>query len=201
MLKQVIYKNHSCEIFPGFYESILFNSDSEYYANEVLQDQDHPDQYELKDFEGFQAEVSKKAADLLHEAVVFDNSIIQAIDFEGLSSPKYYNFETDRLILKVKLDQRKLELYCFRQEREVFDEYLKENFTSRDGFASFIENNVNAFKNQYIEENKKDRTLDIMIEFYILQQFERWENKDSYLNDLSEAANEILFNYMEAVEQ
>ena len=201
MLKTVLYKNQSCEIFPGFYESILFNSDSEYYANEVLKDDDHPADYELKDFEGFTSEVSKKAADLLHESIVFDNSIIQSIDFEGLSSPKYYNFETDRLILKVKLDQRKLELFCFRQEKNAFDQYLKENFTSYDGFFSFIANNVNAFKDQYIDEGKKDRTLDIMIEFYILKQFERWENKDSYLMDLAEASNEILFNYMEAVEQ
>ncbi len=201
MLKTVLYKNHSCEIFPGFYESILFNSDSEYYANEVLQDDDQKTEYELKDFGGFTNEVAKKAADLLNEAIVFEDSIIQSIDFEGLSSPKYYNFETDRLILKVKLDQRKLELYCFRQEKEAFDQYLKENFTSYDGFCSFIANNVNVFKNQYIEEGKKDRTLDIMIEFYILKQFERWENKDSYLMDLSEAANEILFNYMEAIEE
>lgn len=200
MLKTVFYKNHSCEIFPGFYESILFNSDSEYYFNEMMNDEDQNITYELKDFEGFQAEVSKKAADLLHNAIIFEDSIIQSIDFEGLSSPKYYNFETDKLILKVKLDQRKLELYCFRQEKEAFDEYLKENFTSYDGFHSFIANNIKDFKDQYIEENKTDRTLDLMIEFYILQQFEKWENKDSYLMDLSEAANEILFDYMEAIE-
>lgn len=200
MLKTVSYTNNSCDIFPGFYESILYNSDSEYYFNEMMNDEDQKTEYELKDFEGFTSEVSKKAADLLHEAIVFEDSIIQSIDFEALSSPRFYNFETDKLILKIKLDQRKLELYCFRQEKTAFDEYLKENFTSRDGFCSFIANNINAFKDQYIEENKKDRTLDIMIEFYILKQFERWENKDSYLMDLSEAANQILFDYMEAAE-
>lgn len=197
MLKTVFYRNNSCEIFPGFYESILFNSDSEYYANEVLKDDDHPADYELKDFKGFTCEVSKKAADLLHEAIVFEDSIIQSIDFEALSSPRFYNFETDRLILKVKLDQRKLELYCFKQEKNAFDQYLKENFTSRDGFCSFIANNINAFKDQYVEENKKDRTLDIMIEFYILKNL----NQESYFYDLSEAANEILFNYMKAIEE
>ena len=199
MLKTVLYKNHSCDIFPGFYESNLYNSDSEYYMNQYLnEDQENKIEYELKDFEGFTSEVAKKAADLLHEAIVFDDAIIQSIDFESLSSPRFYNFETDKLILKIKLDQRKLELFCFRQEKTDFNQYLQENFTSYDGFHSFIANNINDFKNQYIEENKTDRTLDIMIEFYILKQFEKWENKDSYLMDLSEAANEILFNYMEA---
>lgn len=199
MLKTVLFQNHSCDIFPGFYESNLYNSDSEYYFNEMMKDDDHPEEYELKDFEGFRTEVSKKAADLLHEAIVFDDSIIQAIDFESLSSPKYYNFETDRLNLKIKLDQRKLDLYCFRQEKTDFNQYLKDHFTSCDGFFSFIANNINDFKNQYVDEGKKDRCLNVMIEFYILKQFEKWENKESYLMDLSEAANEILFNYMEVI--
>ena len=163
MLKTVLYKNHSCEIFPGFYESILFNSDSEYYANEMMKGEDHPADYELKDFEGFTNEVAKKAADLLHETIVFEDSIIQSIDFESLSSPRFYNFETDKLNLKIKLDQRKLELYCFRQEKEAFDEYLKDNFTSYDGFHSFIANNINDFKNQYIEENKKYPTVNLNV--------------------------------------
>ena len=196
MLKTVDYQNWSTKIFDGFYESHLYNSDSEYYYNEYMNDgEENRKEYELKDFQGFCNDVAKKASELLHEQVVFDDSIIQSIDFDSIDSPRYYNYGTDRLNLKVKLNQRALELYCFREKDYEFGKYLSDYFTDRDGFWSFIKNNIPEFKQQYVEEGKSGRCLNVMIEFYLLQNVDF----DSYKQDLYEYANESLFEYMEEV--
>lgn len=186
-MKTVNYTNWSTAIFQGFYESNLYNSDSEYYARKYL-----GEDCELQDFKGFCNKVATKAGDLLHEQVVWDDSLIQRIDFVELDSPEFYNYRTDRLVLSVDVDTDGLEEYCFEEHAEKFAKYLDDNFTSYDGFHSFIRNTLGGFKEQYVEEDKKGRCLDIMIEFYILQNIDL----DSYQMNLVECANEELYNHM-----
>lgn len=188
-MKTVNYTNWSTAIFQGFYESNLYNTDSEYYARQYL-----GKDYELQDFKGFCNKVAKKAGDLLHEQVVGDDSLIQRIDFVELDSPEFYNYRTDRLVLSVDVDTDGLEEYCFEEHAEKFAKYLEENFTSYDGFHSFISNTIGGFKEQYVEEDKTGRCLGIMIEFYILQNI----NLDSYQMDLVEYADEELYNHLES---
>lgn len=187
-MKTVNYTNWSTEIFEGFYDSRLYNCDSEYYASESLEGD-----YELQDFKGFCNKVARKAGDLLHEQVVCEDSLIQRIEFVELDSPEFYNYRTDRLILSVDIDTDGLEDYCFEEHAEKFAKYLEENFTSYDGFHSFISNTVGGFKEQYVAEDKTGRCLDVMIEFYILQNIDL----DSYQMDLVECANEELYNHLE----
>lgn len=186
-MKTVNYRNWSTEIFQGFYDSNLYNCDSEYYAKEYL-----GKDYELQDFKGFCNKVATKAGNLLHEQVVWDDSLIQRIDFVELDSPEFYNYRTDRLILSVDVDTDGLEEYCFEEQAEKFAKHLEENFTSYDGFHSFISNTLGGFKEQYVEEDKTGRCLDIMIEFYILQNIDLV----SYQLDLVEYANDTLYEFM-----
>lgn len=187
-MKTVNYTNWSTAIFQGFYESELYNCDSEYYAKERL-----GEDCELQDFRDFCNKVARKAGDLLQEQVVWDDSLIQRIDFVELDSPQFYNYRTDRLVLSVDVDADGLEKYCFEEHAEQFAKYLKENFTSYDGFHSFIRNTLVGFKEQYVEEDKTGRCLDVMIEFYILQNIDL----DSYQVALLECADEELFNHLE----
>jgi hypothetical protein len=187
-MKKVNYTNWSTAIFQGFYESNLYNSDSEYYAREYL-----GEDYELQDFKGFCNKVATKAGDLLHEQVVWDDSLIQRIDFVELDSPEFYNYRTDRLVLSVDVDMDGLEEYCFEEHAEKFAKHLEDNFTSYDGFHSFISNTLGGFKEQYVEEDKTGRCLHVMIEFYILQNIDL----DSYQMNLVEYAQEELYNHLE----
>lgn len=161
-----IYQNWSPVIFMGFYESILFNSDSEYYLNECLQDEDHPEQYEI-DFETYTQEVSEYATELLKDYIINDDNIVKNMKFISLYSPRYYNYDTDRLNIEMNINLNKLKAYI-KKNKTDFNLYLKDNFTSYDGFISFVENNYTCFKEQYTYD--KNRCLNVMIEYYILNQ-------------------------------
>ena len=193
------YRNWSYKLFPGFYESNLYNSDSEYYANEFLSEDNI--RYELKNFDGFINDVAKKITERVYEPLfIKDDQIIKSIKYNGLHSPRYYNFETDKILLDLEIDQPKLEKYCFITNKKDFDKYLHENFTSYDGFNSFIENNLKNFIIQYEDEGKENRCLDLLIEFYILSQLTE-DEIENLQDDMQEIANDVLFEYMERVEE
>ena len=59
------------------------------------------------------------------------------LEFDDMTSPREYNFSTDRLFViaeKSQIDKIRKEVY----EHSGWAEYVKENFTDRDGFWSFV---------------------------------------------------------------
>ena len=138
------YNNWSTDIFEGFYESNLWNSDSLYWIEESDRQEGYlndNEEYDIDDFEAFTKEVSENAVYFLFEALD-EHDVIKDMKFKDLYSPKYYNYETDSLIIDVDVDMRKLKKYCFTTKKEAFNQYLKDNFTSCDGFISYISNNI-----------------------------------------------------------
>lgn len=61
------------------------------------------------------------------------------LEFESMSSPKYYNFETDRLFATI--DEAKVQA-LFDLARPKLDAEIKRRFTSRDGFISHYSNDL-----------------------------------------------------------
>ena len=59
------------------------------------------------------------------------------LDYSHIWSPKYYNFETDRLYCKMIINAPEAIRYC-ADHVEAFEKYLTERFKSRDGFISFM---------------------------------------------------------------
>jgi hypothetical protein len=62
------------------------------------------------------------------------------LDFESLSSPKYYNFETDRIFAYI--DRASLAKIARAVARSDLRAAVKERFTSRDGFISHYPNRL-----------------------------------------------------------
>lgn len=60
--------------------------------------------------------------------------------FKDLTSPKYYNFETDRLFAEIS-DQDILRLYDMT-DRKILNQVIEDRFTSRSGFSSFYHNSL-----------------------------------------------------------
>lgn len=74
-------------------------------------------------------------------------------EFSGLTSPKYYNFSTDRVFARVSFDG--VQTLFDRHKADgfkVFGEILKERFTSYDGFISHYSNKVEAWLEKPLEE-------------------------------------------------
>lgn len=180
------YINFSCKIFAGFYETFLYNSDMLY--NEQHSYNSMPEGYELEidDFVAYQNEIGKKAVDKLYDQL-YDFDVIQDMNFKEIVSPAYYNFETDKLVIDIDYDEDALKKYCFETFADDFDNHLHEMFSSRDGFISFVPNNLKEFK-----EWNDDRMIDVMIEFYLLQMIDF----ESYEQDLYDSVSETFYNHL-----
>jgi hypothetical protein len=188
---KVNYTNDSTELFAGFYESFLYNSDTERNWN-----LDRDFGQEIKDWTGFTNAVASGCVDKLKDNLYQDEDIIESIDFVRVISPKYYNYSTDCLELSIDFDFEKLKHYCFFDKIKEFDLWLLDNYTSYDGFVSFIPNNAKHF-GQALEDTKhRDLCIQAMIEFYLLQNVKL----ESYKQDCFEVAQEALCDFMEEIE-
>lgn len=194
--EKFIYQNWSTDVFEGFYESLLYNSDS--VLNMVEGEPNPPEgfYYDIHDFKGFENEVGAEARRLIWNAIPDEHCIVYDMKFIGISSPRFYNYSTDRLELEVDVDIDNLKRWCLESNREKFNEYLRENFTSYDGFHSFVKNNVEEFESQMEDESEKTRCYNVMLEFYILGLDEMQSNSDfsSYLYDLMSFASYALWD-------
>ena len=200
-VKTVQYQNWSCKIFEGFYESNLFNSDTMYYFNQNEEDMPEGKCYDIVNFEGFCVDVCKEVTNKLWDNLYQDTNIIKDIRYVGMSSPQYYNYTTDKLNLDVDVDVEALEDYCFHDKMNDFNQYLKDNFTSYDGFWSFIDNNIIDFKSEYKTRKSEgthidSKELQVMIEYYLLDNI----NLEHYQYDCCEVADYLVYQYAELID-
>jgi hypothetical protein len=185
------YINWSTDIFEGFYDSGLYNSDTLYYLNQD-RGEDIPEMdFQGNDYEEFEKAVAQDCAGLLLDNMQ-DNDLITKIDFIELDSPRYYNFETDKLVLDITCDWQGMINYI-KDNSEKFNQYLQENFTSRSGFISFIPNNYKEFMQEL--ENDFEKLSQVIIEFYILQKLDL----RSYKEDCYESAQDRLWQFLTPV--
>ena len=186
------YINWSNEIFAGFYESNLYNSDM--IANATYgEDAD----FDFVDggYEAFERDVAERCVQEMWNHLTQEQDIIRDMQFVAVHSPAYYNFTTDKIEIDVECDLMALEKYVRETHREEFNEYLQDNFTSYDGFISFVPNNVTEFFNEL--ENDFERLSQVMLEFYILRNLDA----DAYQEACAEMAYETLWQYIEPVNE
>lgn len=180
-------------LFSGFYESELYNSDMLYYMSEN-DEEDREWDFIPGGYEEFEKAVCKKCVENIMD-LMDNNDTITDMQFKELNSPREYNFTTDKLVCEVEVDLDKLKKYCYETEREKFEEYLKENYSSYDGFISFVPNNVKEF------EQENDDT-DVMIDFYILSHLEDDYSKEGWevlREDNAESAQNLIYNYVQPI--
>lgn len=185
------YINWSTSVFPGFYESELYNSDTLY--NFTANDDDGCE-FDFIDggFEKYCNAVCAQVPDALLSSMQGADAITD-IKFVALHSPRFYNFETDKIECDVVCDWQKIMNFAQVTERRLFDQYLHENFTSYDGFVSFVPNNVAEFFMALGDDF--ERLSDVLIEFYILQHLDQ----DQYREELFEIAANTIWEYIEQI--
>ena len=196
MKKVIEYMNWSTDIFEGFYESILFNSGT-LDNNPYVYDAKLPEGYcwDIADFRGYMNAVGDEAVNLIASELAND-SVVLDMKFTGISSPREYNFTTDKLCADVTVDYEKLKDYCLNENRTAFDEYLRENFSDRDGFWSFVANNVKDFESEL--ESESEKYDNVMLEYYLLnlEYMKTGMDFSSYQYDLMEKLDEILSEFI-----
>lgn len=175
------WENFSQLIFPGFCDSYI-SPDS--FLNCQL-----CDEYDIAHFDDTAPEgfwdayrnlVGKRAAELIGLATrKRQKGIVLGVEYAGLWSPQYYNFETDRLILNVVVCKKKLEEWILRHSR-VFCDYLMRHWSSYPGFQSFVPNTFCKLKRSHYYDA-------IILEYFI---------RDSVMRAVSGRVKERWMEYM-----
>ena len=146
--------NIEIPFFPGLYESMLYNSDTAYWAiKEELEyyreECDAPckelteDDLEFR-YEDYEKDVRENWVDAWK---AYAPQIVLSVKGVEMVSPRYYNFSTDRLFADVELaDNWEEVVRSFMNENaDWLREQIENDWTSFDGFHSFMSNN---FDNQ-----------------------------------------------------
>jgi hypothetical protein len=154
---QTVFEDVELPFFPGYYESILYSSDDSYWGikEEVEYYQrdyayDDPEEQAIYaqiteddldfDFAGYTKEMNDYWVDAFRANMP---EIVVSVEDVVMSSPRYYNFETDRLWATVTLvDDWQDKVRAFMEEnKDWLRERIENDWTSYDGFASFMSNN------------------------------------------------------------
>lgn len=181
------YTNQSADLFAGFYESVFNNSDTINRIANYKADYTNA-QYDIVNWKDYQNSIAENCTNWLFDNLL-NHDIIKSMKYKELWSPRFYNYETDKLTIDCDIDLDALKKYCLQERREEFGIYLFDNWRSRDGFISFVESDISKF------EKKPDIT--IMIEFYLLNEIDLTEY-DYFCDDL---ANETIFNFLDPVKE
>lgn len=187
-------------IFSGFYESLLYNSDSEYDFNYNEKDGfAHYMECEIDDFGAFCKDVCDGIVVEIGKYLV-DDDICLSCTYDQMTSPKEYNFYTDRLWMNLDIDIYRVAFQVWYDEEmhKNFDEYLRRKYTSCDGFWSFVKNEIG----DYFEEWEH---LDVLVDYWLLTKIygeknivKAIEKRDltDYEYEIIDIADQCLYEHM-----
>ena len=164
--------------FCGFYESPLYNCDTLYwetteddmeYWRERFDDETlTADDLDI-DFPRFKEECAKAYIE-----VFFNNAdcpkFIKNMKFSEIVSPLYYNYETDKIYVNVEFeDDWRDEVRAFmKKNKEWLTKRIGEDWTSYDGFHSFMDNNYNDWYKEFQKDDVDERYIGVMIGYIML---------------------------------
>ena len=146
-------------VFPGFYNTI-FEPESE--CNDIIYtyNQENDTNFDYDNFDWDYSEyydqIARNCCDAI-ETLLKKNNIVQSIKFQNIVSPQYYNYSNDSINVEVEINIENLILFIAQNKKE-FDTYIKENYSSRDGFMSFHSNDGDEwFKSLVCNDFKKEK--------------------------------------------
>jgi len=155
--------------FGGFYSSTheaMIDSQIEYYADDVDQIKQDINLFDYVDYQKTFDNYIKSYCSVLSDFIFYEYDINIGYKDISLSSPKYYNYETDVIYCSTfKRDQIKLNKKLLKDLD--FIEYLKEATKSYDGYWSFYD---------YEEAvNNKDNILHQFVYTYVCKKFDLYD--------------------------
>jgi len=114
-------------IFTGFYNTI-------FDIPEDIQD------IESIDYKKYENDVSNQLCEIVENEL---SNFIKDIEFIKVDSPKYYNYSNDTIDCIITPKKQAILSYI-KQNYNNWCKYLKDNYTSYDGFISHYDNNPNS---------------------------------------------------------
>lgn len=123
------------------------------------------------------------------------------LEFVATTSPKYYNFSTDRIFANIPLEQ----IERIRKEAEAhvdYAEFIKERYTSYDGFWSNFSNDSND--KDWTKEELNPVQYRSILDFWIEKISDAHEDWDIFLMDDfrgNGGMDDLVYDAVEAVKK
>ncbi|TXG81894.1 MAG: hypothetical protein E6R13_05735 [Spirochaetes bacterium] len=175
----------SLPFFGGFYETILSGCLDYYIESEIDYQETECDRVvKWDDFTYDWSKVKNALASAYVDAFneeMQDDDIISNVEFDCVISPREYNFTTDSLFVKCEINERELLGYC-NNNLVAFEQYLIDNFKSREGFISFYSHDVEDWLvEDYVKDKNQEIYYSYLIDFYVTNSIEDIDYKLSYV--------------------
>ena len=155
--------------FPGFYESDLKNCDTAYWAlKEELEYYQREYAYDNPDEQAIYAQLTEDDIDFDDNRYEEDvrNAWVEAfrdrlpefvlsLENVEMTSPRYYNFDTDRLWADVELRDDWMDIVreFMVENADWLRDRIKDDWTSYDGFDSYMSNNFDDLSDDENEDS------------------------------------------------
>ena len=123
---------------------------------------------------------------------------IKSFEFEELTSPKEYNFSTDRVfgVIELNLTQfKKTMTKLILDNKDKFQELLNNRHRSRDGFYSFYDHNLESwlsFQSRDLTSDGDDNPDSVMLETLFMF-YSELEKGQKVIDELYMYANEAIY--------
>lgn len=125
-------------LFSGFYGTMWESDESNFCSENDCTFDDL-----IVDYDAYNKDVILGICDFVESNCPF----ITAVTFENICSPKYYNFSNDSANVSIAIKKREFKKYL-NDNKEALDKYLRERYTSYDGFWSSYGNSFEAWKEE-----------------------------------------------------
>lgn len=137
-------------LFRGFYGSHwddpCFDGEEDIY--------NLPEGMYFEEFVDWNAYHEHIAKEMCNEVQYLLSDFVSDIEFERISSPKYYNFENDAIHCEITFDEDKI-LEYIELNKSKFNDYIKFSYTSVDGFISSYPNNAPEWLEGWQDDSHK----------------------------------------------
>ena len=169
--------------FEGFYCSIYDSMLDDVITSEIqeghLKNDDNVNYHIL--FEEMAQSIFDDIIEIFIDETDINSLTSSHIIYEGLSSPKFYNYSTDKLMSVISYNNYSL-IYGKYIINDDFVNYVNEASKSRDGFASFYEG-INSVASE------PSIFLEYLFEWFVLNEY-----RDEILDKTTDNLNEIIYN-------
>ena len=182
--------------FGGFYDSIWYDSENEYWEMKNMEDNlEVPFDFQHLDDWGTSAryyeDVCKAYTEYMNEQYRKLGLDI-TLKYECMTSPREYNFTTDKIYADMSWDGRKnLEgklIALMEKHKEQLSRIISRNHSSRDGFISFMDDTYDELYGRIAGMREESGDIDLYVG-YLLAYLVMCENGWEHLYDLDEDAH------------
>lgn len=129
--------------------------------------------------------IAKWYADIYFDLIYHELDLRFNVESVSITSPRYYNYETDRIFATVSIDMEHREvldkiLELMRENHEELRQIIKDNHTSYDGFWSWMSNDVNEWPDR-LDDSKPYMAYVLAYLVHIKAKKESWAKRmDKY---------------------